>query len=189
MYNPNAQVKFLLGAILFFIVSVVGFYILYRQIGVNQTKRDELVGQWMAEERKREQMKELDVNVNNLGIKKDLLNSHFAIGSDIAPFLDSLEKSASSLGVEAEVISVNENQDKTGLLVGLRTAGSFEEIYKFIMLLENFSYEIDFSLINIDKRTSEKKDGTATSWEALFRFQLLSFISDEAETITNETTD
>ncbi|KKS24035.1 MAG: hypothetical protein UU82_C0013G0003 [Candidatus Nomurabacteria bacterium GW2011_GWC2_41_8] len=108
-----------------------------------------------------------------------LLETHFAKSSDVVPFLDTIEKLALEVGTKAEVNSVDILTDNTGLIVGLKASGSFEAIYKFLTLLENSPYELDFPSIDMHKlAVSGVSDENIQNlkWEATFRIQLLSFV-------------
>jgi hypothetical protein len=108
-----------------------------------------------------------------------LLETHFAKNSDIVSFLDTIEKLAPTVEAKAQVNSVNTSADNSRLLVGLKASGNFEAIYKFLTLLENSSYELDFLSMDLHKIASLdniNKSAADSKWEVVFEIQLLSFV-------------
>jgi hypothetical protein len=88
-------------------------------------------------------------------------------GSNIVPLLDAIEQLALRVKAKSEITSVDFSKDNNSLLLGIKASGSFVPIYKFLMLLENFPYELEFSSVDIKK--------TDTQWEAVFKIKILSF--------------
>jgi hypothetical protein len=108
-----------------------------------------------------------------------LLESHFIKSSDVVPLLNIIENLAKESGISAQIDSVDAKTDNTGLTVGLKVSGGFEAIYKFLTLLENSPYVLDFVSMDIHKILSPvvvDKSVSNASWEAIFQIQLLSFI-------------
>lgn len=177
----NFQKILLLVSAVFFMLSFFAFLFLYRQIDSNNKKAENGMAIWAEEDIKRWEIKNLDNSLEKITDDNILLESHFAKSSNIVPFLNTIEKLAPSAGVFIEIDSVNIKTDNTGLLVGLKVAGRFEGIYKFLTLLENSPYELDFLSMDIHKLSTgavvEKGKKTAASqWEGVFKIQLLSFV-------------
>jgi translation initiation factor IF-2 len=103
----------------------------------------------------------------------------------VVPFLDTLEGLATKVGIKAETASVDIAPDSLSLLVKINTSGSFEAIYKFLTLLENSPYELEFTGFDMQKEDSIlatpdlvlnkdiKKQNS--KWRATFNIKLLSF--------------
>ncbi len=74
---------------------------------------------------------------------------------DIAPFLDELELNAKELGIKGEVVSVDSitTADKS-LYLNIRAEGTFDNLYKFLKLLENYKYELEIVDFKILKEPS-----------------------------------
>ncbi|MEI8175115.1 MAG: hypothetical protein WCG28_04155, partial [bacterium] len=105
------------------------------------------------------------------------LGTHFAQSSNIVPFLDIIEGLATKVGTKAEVTSVDPLGDNAGLSVGMKASGSFSSVYKFITLLENSPYELEFVSMNIQKGIeADAKGNVSEVWNAIFRLKLLSFM-------------
>ena len=68
-------------------------------------------------------------------------------------------------------------KDNTGLILKMKDTGSFSQVYKFITLLENSPYELEFTSVNIHSLLKEDKNNTQkTIWEADLSIKLISFI-------------
>jgi len=163
----NFQKIPLLTSLIFFIFFCFAFIFLYREINNNNQKAEQNFTTWQIETRRRDDIRTLDRSLKESADDRAQLETHFAKSSDVVPFLDTIEKLAPKAGAKAQVDSVSTMANNTGLLVGLKVTGSFEAVYKFLSLLENSPYELDFLLVDIHK---------ATSWEAIFKIQLLSFV-------------
>jgi hypothetical protein len=163
----------LLTAAIFFVLCAVALVFFYRIISDNNQRTQEGRTAWQIEKQRRDDIRTLDRSLLKIAPQRAELDTHFAKSSDVVPFLDTIEKLAPMAGAKAEVISVDTLPSNTGLVVGLKAVGSFTSVYKFLELLENSPYELNFISMNIDKVDTVNKKGG--NWEAIFKIQLLSF--------------
>ena len=165
-------------SIIFFIVFSAIFVFLYGKINDNNQKAQQDMITWQQEASRRNQIISLDRLLQNISSDKAQLETHFAKSSDVVPFLDTIEKLAPRVGATAAVDSVVAGTDNTSLSVGLKASGSFESIYKFLTLLENSPYELDFISMDIHALAPDTsvKNVQSSKWEAVFKIQLLSFV-------------
>jgi len=95
------------------------------------------------------------------------------------PFLDAIEKLAEKVAVKAEVSFVEVAGDNLSLIVEMKASGSFENVYRFITLLENSPYNLEFVSANIQNANaltaSADKNKKVPEWAATFQMKLLSF--------------
>lgn len=180
--NPTNFKKFKKGplilSVIFLIFSCSAFYFVYKKINDNKTESEKIQKEWQIETTRREEIKSLDKSVKIIDSDRILLESHFAQSSDIVPFLDTIEKLATSAKATSEVVSVDVADDKNTLVLDLKASGSFEAIYKFLTLLENSPYELDFTAVDIQRTSAPVVSGkkvTAAEWGATFKIRLLSF--------------
>ena len=170
----------LLFSIIFLAFSLSAFLFLYKEVDKNNKISQRVLTDWQAEANKQDQIKSLDRSMKMIEKEKVLLESHFAASSDIVPFLDTIEKLASQAGTKAEILSVDIAKDNPSLMVQMKTSGSFSSIYKFLELLENSSYELEFVLVDIKSTSAEdisvQKGVKIPQWEAVFGIKLLSFV-------------
>ena len=168
-----------LFSIIFLVFSCFVFVFLYKEISNNQIVSEKAQIEWQNETNRRDEIKSLERSIKTIKEDKILLESHFAQSSDIVEFLDTIEHLALSVEIKPEVVSVDILKDKSRLLVVIRTLGSFESTYKFLKLLENSSYELEFSSVDMGKinvQTDSEKNLINPQWGATFKIQLLSFI-------------
>jgi hypothetical protein len=173
----NLQKVPLVISLILFIFLCFTFWFLYRAINSNNQKAEAGMITWQAEASRRDDITSLDRSLQEIAPDRMLLETHFAKSSDVVPFLDTVEGLAPKAGALAQVNSVN--IDNTGLIVELKALGSFESIYRFLTLLENSPYELDF--ISMDIHTAVQvtdKNVKSPSWEAIFKIKLLSFVQE-----------
>lgn len=178
MQNKFSKMPLFLS-ILFLGISLFFFLYLFRKTNENNQKLQIAENEWQREILRRDEIKMLDRSVKIIEGERAQLETHFAQSSDVVPFLDSIERLAVSAGTKAEVVSVNILGDHTGLLVGMKASGNFESLYKFLTLLENSSYELDFVSMDMSKEVGvdvTDKNVKISKWDVVFKMKLLSFI-------------
>jgi hypothetical protein len=178
MKNNFKKIPLIASAILFILLSVA-FIFLYRAINNNNQKALQDNITWQTEARRRDDIRSLDLSLQQIAPDSALLETHFAKSSDIVPFLDTIEKLAPEVGATASVDAVDTLTNKTGLIVGLTASGSFTAVYKFLTLLENSPYELNFLSMDIHNLAAPDALGKNVNnfkWEAVFKIQLLSFV-------------
>ena len=137
---------------------------------------------WQQEVDRRYEIRSQNSSIKKIEKEKELLEVHFAKSSNIVPFLDLIETIGKKVEIKAQVTSVD-IPDKNGTLnIEMKAVGSFEKLYKFILLLENSSYEIEFSSINIEKENIAiipiaNKKTEFPNWQLNLKMELLSFIN------------
>jgi len=166
-------------SIIFFIFSCSAFFYFYKTINDNNKKSQLAEIQWQTETFKQDEIKTLDYSVKIIEKERAQLETHFAQSSDIVPFLDTIEELAPQAGTKAEITSVDVLKNYAGLMVGMKAMGTFNSLYKFLILLENSPYELEFVAMDIQKETLpdvENKNKQDSKWNAVFKIKLLSFV-------------
>jgi len=174
-FKKFKKTPFLISIILLFCSCFV-FFFLYRTIQNNNTASADTEVKWQSEQNRRDQIQLLDRLLKDIQTERGLLDTHFARGSDVVPFLNLIEKLAPEVGAKAEVALIDVPKDKSGLVVGINSAGSFEALYKFLTLLENSPYELEFISIDLERLGDVADTKVATNWSGVFKVKLLSFI-------------
>jgi hypothetical protein len=162
----------------FLILGIVLLFF-YREIKNNEKIAQQLAVNLQEENSKRNEIKTLNNYFQSIEKEKAQLETHFVQSSDVVPFLNTLENLASSVGTKTEVSSINLAKDNTGLIVEMKNAGTFSETYKFITLLENAPYELEFLSVDMHGVVSQDSlegGGGTNKWEALIKLKLISFI-------------
>lgn len=177
---PNYFPKLALPlSILFFAFSCIAFYFFYQDINVKNTLAEENNVIWQNEANRRNVLSSMDHSLKIIAPEIEKLETHFAQSSDVVPFLNSLENTGRAVGVKAEVTSVEIPKDSNVLVVSMNTTGNFEETYKFLTLLENSPYQIDFTKVEIGRNgdlDALLSKGVEPVWSGSFKMTLLSFI-------------
>jgi len=177
-FKKFKKAPFLLS-VLFLLAACLVFIFLYRETKQNQKITEELQTQWQKETERREEMKLLEHSIQKIDDQRILLETHFVQSSNVVPFLDTIEQLATSSKAASEVTSVDLSPENTELAVTIETFGSFEALYRFLALLENSPYELEFVSVDFEKQnvgvgTEDKNTGPA--WRAVFGVRLLSFV-------------
>ncbi len=178
MQNNFSKISLSLS-IIFFIFSSFAFFYFFQVTNNNKKESQFAETQWQTEAFRRNEIKTLDRSVKVIEAERAQLETHFAQSSDIVPFLDAIEGLASKAGAKAEVTSVDILKDQAGLIVGMKASGTFSGLYKFLTLLENSPYELDFVSMDMRKETElsrEDKSVPVPKWNVVFKIKLLSFI-------------
>jgi hypothetical protein len=162
-------------SLIFFIIFSASFVFLYKKIHTDSLKREADWMLWRAEEEKRNNLQALGRLLKNTEEERSALETHFAKSSDVVPFLDTIEKLAPKVGAIVEIDSVNPSVDGTTLLVGAEVSGSFEAVYRFILLLENSPYELEFLAIDLHRRILGE-ESIDSQWGAFLELKLLSYL-------------
>ncbi|MEI6581049.1 MAG: hypothetical protein WCO07_02655 [bacterium] len=166
-------------SIVFLVFCCFIFIFLYKEINFNKKAFEENETKWQQETERREGIKLLNSSISKIEKEKSLLESHFAQSSNIVPFLDTIEALGNKVGAKTEVMLVDVPVESKNLNINMKASGSFEEIYKFITLLENSPYELEFISIDVQKQgaiDTSTKNNKKTDWEADLKMKLLSFI-------------
>ena len=178
MQNNFKKISLVVSVIIF-LVFCVSFFFLYKEIKNNIEISKASQTDLQKEIAKREEIKSFNDSFKSIEADKTLFETHFAQSSDIVPFLNTIEKMASSVGTKAEVSSIEVAEDNTGLLLEMKDSGSFSQVYKFITLLENSPYELEFTSVEmytVSGDDTDKKGTKKGGWEAIFKIKLISFI-------------
>ncbi len=186
MKNNFKKIPFILAILLFVACSLIFFFI-YSEINTNNEKANLSNADLDAAIAERNRIKLLNNSIKSIKDDSALLDTHFAKSSDVVPFLDTIERLAPQVGAKAETTSVDVTKDNTALIVKMNVTGSFKSIYKFINLLENSPYELEFTSVDIQKDVSteaptdlsfpaQPKVTRESKWLAIFGIKLLTFI-------------
>lgn len=172
--KSNSQTTQIILSAVFFIASFSGFLFFYTIIKSHEEVSQQKLAEWRTEAARRDEIKSLDSSIKKIENEKLMLETHFARSANPVPFLDTLEKLAESVGAENSVSAVDVAKDGKSLIVGMSASGSFSAFYKFLTLLENSDYDMEF--LSIDMQKDGEGDSTDGEWSAIIRIKLLTFI-------------
>jgi hypothetical protein len=181
----KVYIKNLILSGLFFALICIGFFFLYREINKNHLLFETLSNDYRAEEDRRKEIQSLNKAITEIEKEITELDSHFIKESEkdeqVALFLGSLEDLATKVSAKAEVTSVEVPNDKIkNFFISLRLEGSFNSIYKFLLLLENSRYELDVVSVKILRESGGEnlKEGELPKWRADFKLKINSFLAN-----------
>ena len=179
MKNNFQKTALFLSLAIFLLLCFV-FIILYRQININNQNAEASTTKWQTEAQRRNDIISLNSSLKQVSNDRALLDTHFAQSSDIVPFLNTISGLAPSVGATSEIDSVTTGgANSNTLVVEIKASGTFEQVYKFLTLLENSPYELDFTSVDINKSTDPSSVSTKktnnSDWQGDFKVQLLSF--------------
>lgn len=176
-FRKFKKVPLIISSILL-VVSFLVYFFIYKKINQNNQIFEETQSIWLQEYSKKNEIKSVERYLKTIEEEKALLDSHFIKSSDIVPFLNTIEKLAPQVKASTEVTSVDVLPGNTSLTVGVKASGSFEGLYKFLTLLENSPYQIEFLSMSMRKNEAEIASGdkTVPEWSAVFKIKLLSFM-------------
>ena len=166
-------------SITFLLCSCFALFFFYRAIQSNNKKAEDAMQQWQIEANRRDEIKNLEFSLETIEGERTLLETHFAKSSDIVPFLTTIEKSSVRVATKVEILSVNILEGNARLAVNMKVSGKFENIYRFIILLENAPYELKFISMDMKRegvQDSKDKSVQIPEWSANLGIELLSFI-------------
>lgn len=168
----------LIAASIFMLASLGSLFFAYTLVKNKNEKFQNSQIEISSDAKRREETQQLERLMKTLEAERLLIDSHFAKSSDIVPFLDTLERMASQVAVDAEVSSVDITKDNKTLTVGIKATGGFEALYKFLVLLENSPYELSFLLMDIQTPQGAQPDPITkkVEWQGAFKVRLLSFL-------------
>lgn len=177
MQNNFPKISLLLSTT-FFCISLFAFFFFYKMLNNNNQELQLKEEKWLSETLRRDEIRALDHSIKTIEEEKAQLETHFVKSSNIVPFLDTIEGFAPKVNIKAEVTSVDISKDKTELLVGMKASGTFNGLYKFLTLLENSPYELEFFEVNMHQGMelgAGSKNIKIPQWNATFKIKLLSF--------------
>ncbi|OGI88065.1 hypothetical protein A2995_01805 [Candidatus Nomurabacteria bacterium RIFCSPLOWO2_01_FULL_33_24] len=116
--------------------------------------------------------------------ERDNLNSHFIDKNKINHLLDLIEKIGEDSKTNLEINSVNlspksSDKNKNILKIDFKASGSFQNISKLLLLLENAPLEFDFEKVYFNKTENERKEESEDIfdlWNSSFTINLISFL-------------
>ncbi len=154
-----------------FTLALSGAYVfLFNTISTGRTKNLELRAQILRQNTTLSETAELRDIILRSEEDRNLINTYFVTKDTINIFFDRLEKLGNDSNVETMIASAKEipidGSGKTELEVAITTDGSFEDIYQFMLLLENLPFQIQ--IIGFESSRSEAQVVLSTPGEGEF---------------------
>lgn len=111
--------------------------------------------------------------LDRLKKEKDIINSVFLKEDEIIRLIKSLESIGDNLGVVLKIISISPSTGKElKPKVSFIANGSFEQLFRYIYMLENIPYLVTMDKVSLQNTKEEISKKENYNWQALFNIQL-----------------
>lgn len=132
---------------------------------------------------KKENSKALKDQIDEVALIRESTNKHFVNGGEMDSFIDYLEGLGKDAGTEVRIEDFKVSpDDKNTLSVKLSSKGSFNNVMKFLSIIENTQYQVYINKMilgkqpdvsNIDPKTGQPIPSGNSIWEADISFNIL----------------
>jgi len=158
------------------IVIAIGWWWFFNVINTEKDKILTTRTELETVENKINNLKHLESILEGVSEESLLVNNAFVDEKNIVSIIKKLEQVADISGVRLEVSGASLPKEKKdgGPNFILNVGGDFDEVYRFVTLLEKVSYQVLFDKIYIYKTDSKKED--APPWQAQIEIRVLSYI-------------
>lgn len=177
--KPHYKKLSLFLSVVFLGLGCFAFFFLYARIKANIAAAGDANAEWQTKENQREAIQFQKSSIESVAADRAALESHFAVGTNIVPFLDTVESLAARVHATPDVFSVDTLANNTGLMVGLHASGTFDAVYKFLVLLQNSPYEVEFNSVSLEKQDGSDQTPAGekpAAWQATIKVRLVSFV-------------
>lgn len=162
----------------------VGLFVFFFKIIENKNQHISVVLTTLGEkEKEKEDAIIFSEKVVEIETLNNSINSHFVYSNKIDTFVNYLEEIGSGIGSGVSVKSIEKSvKIKNTIIFKLSIIGTFQEVMKTIILLENIPYQVNISQVYLNKNSikatgnddvSDKTNGV-TNWQADISFNILS---------------
>lgn len=163
-----------LGALVYGLVFAAGI-VIEKQASIRGIQQDILLN-----DERQKNVKSLEKLLEDIEPQKKRIESVFIGERAVIDFIKALEQMASTthIGFSLENAALPSLNSDVGPKFELRVNGSFDEVLRFIGLLEAMPYQILIDSVQVRKQSGvEQNKGTGT-WTAAVKITLLSFVSE-----------
>ena len=176
MKHIRISILFLLAALALLAAVLVAYISLFSWIKQHNETISEMQGKLASENQQAAEERKLEAIIKETSDNSATLNSYFVEGDKAVDFLQTIEGYGSYSGASVKFSTVDYNATNQRLTMSLHIAGTFQSVYRTILLLENAPYEFDFShiVLVLDQDPLGTHKGPS-SWHTDIDFSLKSF--------------
>ncbi len=125
--------------------------------------------------KKIQEVKLLESQIDKIKEDKKKIDSIFLMEEDIVKFIETLEDLGKKTGILIKISSAEIGKGSENPKIRISANGSFQNIFHYILLLENMPNQIVFDNLNLVKKASDsEKKG---EWEADIEISIKSFLN------------
>lgn len=168
----------LIVSLLFFTVSFSAFLFLYQQVQKQKTEAETIRLEAQNKETQIENARLLTNFLEETASAQQELERHFVYQDDVVPLLRFIENIGFRVGGQAEVVGVEVTVDGQELFVESVVKGNFDAAYKFITLLENAPYKVEFLSVEMKTILGDESSG---GWRGDIRMKVISFVPESED--------
>lgn len=111
-------------------------------------------------------LSKVDSEIKQTKEYSSFLNEFYVSGNSMLAFIEKLEKMAKTSGVQMQIQNVSQSDKKPNSVdyvgVTLQTTGSWENVNKFVKLVENMPYFISIKVLHLSSSGLDAKQWTAS---------------------------
>lgn len=169
--------------VLIFLASAGWFYV-FSKISSERKEILELRKNILQGDKKSADEKSLARFLGGIKDEKSLIESVFLKGDDLIRLIKVLESIGEDSGVSLKISAIStEKKEASKPVISLSAEGTFEQLFKYLYLLENIPYLITINNVSFQKEEvgnesaqgNNKKIGAVPGWQALFSIKLESY--------------
>lgn len=150
MKNPLIH---LILAALALILAISAYGVWFVMVDTENAHARTLAGEIHTKGQDAERIVQAKAALAALATNEDSIAQHFVAGSDVVPFLGSLETTGKALGSKVEVVSVGADtggKSQGHLNLSLHITGSFDSVVRTLGALEYAPYDIVLTNLSLD---------------------------------------
>jgi len=166
------------------IAAVAGWFYMFSKISLERKEIVELRKNILRNDKKNINEKSLVRLLEGVKKEKEAIEAVFLKEDDLVRLIKGLESTGESSGVSLKISAIAAEKKKSSKpVISFSAQGTFEQLFRYLYLLENLPYLITINKISFQKEEdgkeiaqgNNKKSGLVPSWQALFSIQLESY--------------
>ena len=164
--------------VLIFIIlmAIAGCSFLFLKVSLEKKAITDLRKTVMQNKKRGEEERLLVDMLDRLKKEKDIINAIFLKEEDLVRLIKSLETTGDNSGVFLKISSISPSADEElKPKISFVAKGSFEQIFRYVYLLENLPYLVTINKVSLQNTNEEKSKKENYDWQALFSVQLESY--------------
>lgn len=170
--------KLILIIIAIFILNIsalLGCLSLFSMVKSQRESAKEAIRNSSILEKKIQGVKLLESQIDKIREDKKKIDSVFLKEEDIVKFIETLEDLGKKTDILIKISSAEIGKGSENPKLRISANGSFQDIFHYIILLENLPNQIAFDNLNLVKKSSgDEKNG---EWESGIEISIMSFLN------------
>lgn len=158
-------------------LAVLGCVSLFSMVENKRASAREMLKNTIVLEKKIQIVKSLESQITKIREDKKKIDSVFLNEKDIVKFIETLEDLGRKSGIAIKISSAEIGKGSENPKIRISANGPFQNIFQYIIMLENLQNQIAFGNMNLMKKAG---DGEKNSeWESSIEISVISFLNKE----------